>query len=96
MSIPELIDIGSNLTHATFDVDRDEVIARAVSAGVVAQIVTGADLEGSQAAAQLAQSRPGLLWSTAGVHPHYASQLHEEQTSTFRALLRTAAGRGGG
>ena len=77
MSNPDLIDIGSNLTHATFDADRNEVISRAVSAGVVAQIVTGADLPGSQAAAQLALTRPGMLWSTAGVHPHHASHLHD-------------------
>jgi TatD DNase family protein len=88
VSNPDLIDIGSNLAHATFDVDRDEVIARAVSAGVIAQIVTGADLPGSQSAAALAQTRPGMLWSTAGVHPHHASQLHEDQEATFRALLR--------
>lgn len=88
MSNPDLIDIGSNLTHSTFDTDRDEVIARAVSAGVIAQIVTGADLPGSEAAAQLAQTRPGMLWSTAGVHPHHAAQLHGDQAPAFEALLR--------
>ncbi len=88
MSNPDLIDIGSNLAHATFDADRNEVISRAVAAGVVAQIVTGADLPGSEAAAQLAQTRPGMLWSTAGVHPHHASHLHNDQESAFLALLR--------
>jgi TatD DNase family protein len=68
----ELIDIGSNLTHESFDGDRDEVIARAAEAGVTRQIVTGADLAGSAAAAELAASIP-RLWSTAGVHPHHAS-----------------------
>jgi TatD DNase family protein len=88
VSIPDLIDIGSNLTHASFDPDRDEVIARAIAAGVSRQIVTGPDLPGSEAAADLAASRPGVLWSTAGVHPHHASGFHAGQRGQLTALLR--------
>ncbi len=87
MANPDLIDIGSNLTHPTFDADRDEVIDRATAAGVVAQIISGADLAGSQQGAQLALTRPGVLWSTAGVHPHYASHLHDAQEAAFKELL---------
>ncbi len=66
------IDIGSNLTHDSFAADRDAVMARARDAGVRRQIVTGADLAGSAQAAALAAAHPGVLWSTAGVHPHQA------------------------
>ena len=38
----ELIDIGCNLTHDSFDKDREAVIERAHEAGVVQMVVTGA------------------------------------------------------
>lgn len=68
----ELIDIGSNLTHESYDGDRESVIAAADAAGVTRQVVTGADLKSSIAAAMLAAAMPSRLWSTAGVHPHHA------------------------
>jgi TatD DNase family protein len=88
VSNPDLIDIGSNLAHASFDPDRDAVIERARAAGVSRQIVTGPDLPGSHGAALLAASRPGTLWSTAGVHPHYASGFHSAQRGELESLLR--------
>ncbi len=84
----ELIDIGSNLTHESFAGDRAEVIARAVHAGVTRQIVTGADLESSSAAATLASAHPGRLWSTAGIHPHHAATFDAARRGELFALLR--------
>ena len=81
-----LIDIGSNLTHDSFAHDRDAVLARAFAAGVRAQVVTGADRASSAAAAALAAAHPGLLWSTAGVHPHHAGSLPESREE-LAALL---------
>ncbi len=69
----ELVDIGSNLTHESFSRDLAEVISQAAAAGVTRQVVTGADLESSAAAAALAAAHPSVLWSTAGVHPHRAA-----------------------
>ena len=42
----ELIDIGCNLTHDSFDDDLDEVLQSARDAGVAQIIVTGASNEG--------------------------------------------------
>jgi len=55
----ELIDIGANLTHDSFDPDRDSVIARAVAAGVVQIVVTGAtaSLRGGARFAAFAQAK---------------------------------------
>jgi TatD DNase family protein len=86
---PDLIDIGSNLTHENFAQDRDEVIARAFDAGVRRQIVTGADLAGSIQAAQLAAAHPARLWSTAGVHPHHARDFAPAQRAQLSLLLRS-------
>ena len=84
----ELIDIGSNLTHESFSVDRTEVIERAAAAGVTRQIVTGADLASSRAASALAAAHAQVLWSTAGVHPHHAAGFDPAQREELLELLR--------
>jgi TatD DNase family protein len=86
MRAMELIDIGCNLTHDSFDDDRDEVIAAAHDAGVVQIIVTGASAEGSQMAQRLAGEYPGRLYATAGVHPHRASTYDDEVEALLRQL----------
>jgi TatD DNase family protein len=67
----QLIDIGANLGHDSFDADRDAVLQRARDAGV---------------ACALAQQHPGFLYATAGVHPHHASEYTDECDSELRAL----------
>jgi TatD DNase family protein len=85
-----LIDIGANLAHDTFDADRDAVLQRAAAAGVSRIIVTGSSNESNEKAARLAQDHPGVLWSTAGVHPHHAS----DYTAQSDALIRRLAAEG--
>lgn len=85
---PELIDIGANLTHESFVPDLAEVLARAAAAGVTRQVVTGADLQSSAAAAALAAAHPAVLWSTAGVHPHRAESFDAATREGLQALLR--------
>lgn len=81
-----LIDIGANLTHDSFDRDRDAVLERARQAGVVQMVITGASREHSPLALQLAQQHPGFLYATAGVHPHHAVEYTEECDAEMRAL----------
>lgn len=69
----QLIDIGANLTHDSFDRDRQDVIQRALDAGVRRMVLTGASAQGSKDAVALAESQPGLMFATAGVHPHHAA-----------------------
>ena len=82
----KLIDIGCNLTHDSFDKDRDAVIERAHEAGVVQMVVTGASKDGSRAALELASEHPGELFSTAGVHPHRASDFDDGTERLLREL----------
>ena len=81
-----LIDIGANLTHESFDHDRNAVLPRAREAGVVQQVVTGASREHSPMALRLAQAHPGELFATAGVHPHHATEYTAECDAEMRAL----------
>jgi TatD DNase family protein len=83
-----LIDIGSNLTHDSFAADRDAVMARALDAGVRRQVVTGTDRASSNQAAALAAAHPGILSSTAGVHPHHAQSFDAPLRGELAELLR--------
>jgi TatD DNase family protein len=82
----ELIDIGANLTHDSFERDRAAVLARAAEAGVTRLIVTGADASGSQQALALAKTHPGVLWATSGVHPHHANEYNAETAALLSEL----------
>jgi TatD DNase family protein len=87
---PELIDIGSNLTHQSFAADLDQVMACAAAAGVTRQVVTGADWTSSLQAATLAAAHPASLWSTAGMHPHHASSFDAVRRDDWLELLGRA------
>ena len=81
-----MIDIGLNLSHDSFDPDREAVWQRARAAGVTRAILTGASREHSPRALELARSKPGEWFATAGVHPHHASQYTAECAAAMRAL----------
>jgi TatD DNase family protein len=83
----ELIDIGVNLTGRQFNADRDAVIERALSAGVRRMVVTGTSEKASREAAALAASQPGVLYATAGVHPHDAKSCTDTTIPALRELL---------
>jgi TatD DNase family protein len=83
----QLIDIGANLTHDSFDRDRDAVLQRAREAGIVQMVITGASREHSPKALELAQAHPGFLFATAGLHPHHAVEYTAECDAEMRALL---------
>ena len=85
-----LIDIGANLAHDSFDPDRDAVLRRARAAGVAAIVVTGSSVDSSRKALQLAQAHRGVLYATAGLHPHHASEYSGEHAALFRDLARHA------
>ena len=82
-----LVDIGANLTHDSFDVDRDEVISAATDAGVTRFVLTGSSEQGSRDALALAQTRPSTMFSTAGVHPHHASDYSDHVHQVLTDLL---------
>jgi len=84
---PSLIDIGINLTHESFSNDSEAVLERARRAGVSHLVITGSSLASSPAAATLAATAPSRLSSTAGVHPHCASELTAAGLESLRALL---------
>jgi TatD DNase family protein len=84
----ELIDIGANLAHDSFDEDRDTVLQRAAHAGVTQIVITGSSEENTRKAIELSAAHPGVLFATAGVHPHHAADLTPETLPAMRELAR--------
>jgi TatD DNase family protein len=81
-----LVDIGANLTHASFRDDLDAVLVRAHHAGVGTIVVTGTSVEGSRAALALAHAH-SHVYATAGVHPHDAAHCDAQTLPALRHLL---------
>lgn len=82
----QLLDIGANLTHESFRHDFDAVLARARDAGVTQMVVTGASAAGSVHARELARAHVGVLYATAGVHPHHAGDYNAATDDELREL----------
>jgi TatD DNase family protein len=82
----ELIDIGANLAHDSFDADRNEIMRRAAGAGITQMVVTGSSEQSIRQAIALAQQHPGVLFATAGVHPHHAVDLNVDTLPAVQEL----------
>ena len=82
-----MIDIGANLASTAFESDLEQVLQRAQAASIDKIIVTGSDRESAITGKQLADQRPGFLYTTAGLHPHHASQCDDDLIQTFASLL---------
>jgi TatD DNase family protein len=85
--MPNLVDIGANLGHESFDADRAQVLERAATNGVTRLIVTGTSVTASVQALALCERHPGTLFSTAGVHPHHAADFDEHARDALERLL---------
>lgn len=87
----QLIDIGVNLTNASFAQQLPSILERAEAAGVCQMMVTGTSVEGSEHALELCQQldETGLrLFATAGIHPHCARDWNADTAQSLRALLK--------
>lgn len=86
----QLIDIGVNLTHASFNDQRQALLERAFSAGICQLVLTGTSLEESEHALNLCRQLDesgDRLFSTAGVHPHNAKDWSSDHARSLAALL---------
>jgi TatD DNase family protein len=86
----QLIDIGVNLTHSSFNDLHQTILDNARAAGVYQMILTGTSVSESQHALELCQrldDQEEYLFSTAGIHPHDASNWTSDTHSHLMALL---------
>jgi len=82
-----LIDSHCHLDQSRFDADRDEVIQRAVDAGVEKMITIGASgaLQANYDAVAIAD-RHAFIFATVGMHPHNASAVSDDVVDELRRL----------
>lgn len=82
-----LIDIAANLTHDSFDDDRETVFADAIAAGVGKFLIVGTDQVSSEQAIALCEQRPEDCRATVGLHPHHASDWSVALRNRYREWL---------
>jgi TatD DNase family protein len=80
-----LIDTHCHLDFPAFEPDRDQVIRRALEAGINYFINVGATLESSSAACALAD-RYSQVYATVGVHPHDADTFDSKAENRLKSL----------
>src|SRR5262245_25142303 len=69
----ELIDTHAHLDEPAFDVDRDEVVNRALSAGISAIVTIGTTAASSREAVAVAQKYPAV-YAAVGIQPNYVAE----------------------
>lgn len=82
----EYLDIGVNLAGKHFSKDWPQVVAQAQAQGVVQMLITGTSVGTSRAGSQMALQHPGVLFSTAGIHPHSADSCSPSAIQSLRQL----------
>ena len=80
-----LIDTHCHLNLPDFDADLDQVVARAVTAGVGWMVVPGTNVAGSRRAVALAEKYPEVF-AAVGVHPNEAQAFGPEDLAELRTL----------
>lgn len=81
-----LIDIGANLCHDSLFKRLEQILERAQQQNVTRMIVTGSDVSSSEQALALTQQYEGILFCTAGIHPHHAGEVTESDLSVISEL----------
>jgi TatD DNase family protein len=85
----KLFDSHAHVDGPEFDVDRDEVLARARAAGVERIVVIGAvgDPSSAERSVALAERDPAI-WATVATHPHDVAKLTPDWWATHERLAR--------
>ncbi|QQS42072.1 MAG: TatD family hydrolase [Acidobacteriota bacterium] len=88
-----LIDSHCHIDGPRFDEDRDEVVRRALEAGVKAMlnVGTGSPSEDSFEKTRALTEAYDCVYGSAGIHPHDASEYSEEVEERIRKVIRSSA-----
>ena len=81
-----LTDTHCHLDLNKFDEDRDEVVQRAIEAGVTRILIPALGLESSSAVIKLAESHPNL-YAALGFHPTELDKWNESSIDNLRSLI---------
>ena len=95
MKLP-IIDTHCHLDGDEYAQDRQEVIARALEAGVTQMFVPAIDLPSSRRILELCREYPETLYPMVGLHPEEVHADWQEQLAGLRSLLPSIGEGGGG
>ncbi len=82
-----LVDTHCHLDGHAFDPDRDDVIRRAIDAGVTRMITIGVDVSSSRRAIELAE-KYAAVYAAVGVHPNDCADFADDGLSAIRSLAQ--------
>ncbi len=82
-----LIDTHCHLDFKNFDADRDEVIDRALKAGVTRIINVASSVEGSRRSVELSD-KYDMVYAAVGVHPYEAGSVTDSVILDLKALAK--------
>lgn len=82
-----IFDSHAHLTDTKFAADLDSVIERAYSVGVT-HILAVADTIQSCSEVLVLSKKREHIYSTAGIHPHYAATITENERNTLKTFLQ--------
>ncbi len=83
----ELIDTHAHLDEEAFNADRDEVVARAVEAGLKAIVTIGTTADSSRRAVALADAYP-MIFATVGIQPNYVAEANPGDWQVIEELVK--------
>jgi TatD DNase family protein len=84
-----LIETHAHLDYPDFAGDFDDVLRRAIEAGVTRIITIGTSVESSRRAVELAEKYPNIF-AVVGVHPSYVEESGEDVITPLRELAKSS------
>ncbi|MBV7316846.1 TatD family hydrolase [Shewanella sp. NIFS-20-20] len=82
------MDIAVNILGNSLETHLPQILADAAEVGVSPLINIGSNLAESSASIELCQRYPRQIWTTAGTHPHHASQWQATSQQQLRQLCQ--------
>ncbi|HUX58373.1 MAG TPA: TatD family hydrolase [Bacteroidales bacterium] len=83
----QLIDTHTHLYLPEFDIDRDEVVNRAVSKGVIKMLMPNIDLHSVDLMLSASKRYPDICYSMIGLHPTSVKENYQSQLDELESLI---------
>jgi len=84
-----LTDTHCHLYLPQFDNDRDDVIKKAIDAGISKILVPGIDIKTSEQAINLCAIYPTVLYAAIGIHPNSKNNFNEKSIEQLKSLAKS-------
>lgn len=87
----QFCDTHCHLTLPQFDIDRSEVIQRAIDIGIKKILIPGIDITSSQQGIRLCETHPGFLYAAVGIHPNTNGNNFAHEIQSINAFVEHPA-----